>query len=104
MGMIGDIYQGDILKIENIRGYVLVVSGEVYNSDGRIIGCPIVDKAKIGPYHVRVSTEDGINGFVLCENLSVIDLAARGYSKKGRIRLIEIMEISDRLQGFFDYM
>ena len=98
-----DIYQGDILKIENMSYPVLVVSKDFFNRSGEIIGCPILKTGKQGSLHLRLSTA-GHEGFVQCEQLKLFDLNARGYSKKGEISLIDRITVSDTIQGLFEYL
>ena len=98
-----DIYQGDILKIENISEPVLVVSKDFFNSSGEIIGCPIVKAGTPGLLHVRLSSGEH-EGLVHCEKLKHLNLNARGYLKKGEISLADRIVISDTIQGLFEYI
>ena len=95
--------QGDILKIEHIKIPVLVVSKDFFNQTFEIIGCPIYDKGEAGPLHIHVKTED-IEGYVQCEKMSLLDLSVRGYSKIDRIDYSDIINITDAIQGIFDYI
>ena len=94
--------QGDILKIEHIKIPVLVVSKDFFNQTFEIIGCPIYDKGEAGPLHIHVKTED-MEGYVQCEKMSLLDLSVRGYSKIDRIDYSDIINITDAIQGIFDY-
>ncbi len=42
-------------------------------------------------------------GYVLCEQLNLVDLRVRGYKKICEIKMDDIMNISDAIQGIFDY-
>lgn len=95
--------QGDILKIEHIKIPVLVVSKDFFNQTFEIIGCPIYDKGEAGPLHIHVKTED-IEGYVQCEKMSLLDLSVRGYLKIDRIDYSDIINITDAIQGIFDYI
>ncbi len=95
--------QGDILKIEHIKIPVLVVSKDFFNQTFEIIGCPIYDKGEAGPLHIHVKTED-MEGYVQCEKMSLLDLSVRGYSKIDRIDYSDIINITDAIQGIFDYI
>ena len=95
--------QGDILKIEHIKIPVLVVSKDFFNQTFEIIGCPIYDKGDAGPLHIHVKTED-MEGYVQCEKMSLLDLSVRGYSKIDRIDYSDIINITDAIQGIFDYI
>ncbi|MGN1154896.1 MAG: type II toxin-antitoxin system PemK/MazF family toxin [Agathobacter sp.] len=103
MVMVSEIHQGDVLKIENIRHPILVVSKDFFNETGHIIGCPIFTDSIEGALHVHV-VADGINGFVHCEQLAFWDVNVRGYIKVGNIALEDKIDISDTIQGIFDYI
>lgn len=101
--MIEKLHQGDILKIEQIKVPVLVVSKDFFNDSGEIIGCPIVEDSSKGPLHIGISAGE-IEGVVQCEKLAMLDLHVRGYKKLGSLQMIEKMNISDAIQGIFDYI
>ena len=101
--MKNELHQGDILKIENIRVPVLVVSKDFFNQTGEIIGCPIYPAGEAGPLHIPVHT-DRTEGFVQCEKLALMDLNVRGWSRIDRILMADIINITDAVQGIFDYV
>lgn len=97
------LHQGDILKIEKIKHPVLVVSKDFFNTSGAIIGCPIISNSSSGPLHIWTSTEN-VEGYIQCEKLALLDLSIRGYKKVDRLPNSEIINISDAIQGIFEYM
>ncbi len=97
------LHQGDILKIENIRHPVLVVSKDFFNSSGAVIGCPVVKDSMAGPLHIWMSVEDN-EGYIQCEKLALLDLSVRGYKRIGRLPLAEMINISDAIQSIFEYV
>lgn len=97
-----EIRQGDIIKIEHIKQPVLVVSKDFFNSTGQIIGCPIYSDSLEGPLHIQISTKE-MFGYVQCEKIALLDIKVRGYSKIGNLELKDIINISDAIQGIFDY-
>lgn len=97
------LHQGDILKIEQIKHPVLVVSKDFFNTSGEIIGCPIVHNSKSGPLHIWMSAEN-TEGYIQCEKLALLDLSVRGYQKIGRLPLAEMINVSDAIQGIFEYI
>lgn len=97
------LHQGDILKIENIRHPVLVASKDFFNTSGEVIGCPIIHDSKPGPLHIWISAEN-TEGYVHCEKLALLDLSIRGYKKTDRLPVSEIMNVSDAIQGIFEYI
>ena len=101
--MIEELRQGDILKIEKIKFPVLIVSNDFFNKSGEIIGCPIIMNAIEGPLHIFVSTSE-VEGYVLCEQLKLFDLRVRGHKKIDQLKWGEKINISDAVQGIFEYV
>ncbi len=94
------LHQGDILKIDKIVHPVLVASKDFFNSSGEIIGCPIIINSKPGPLHIWMSTK----GYIHCEKLALLDLSIRGYKKTDSLPISEIINVSDAIQGIFEYI
>ena len=97
------LHQGDILKIEKIKHPVLVVSKDFFNTSGEIIGCPIIRNFTSGPLHIWMSTEEN-EGYIQCEKLALLDMSFRGYKKVDRLPISEMVNISDAIQGIFEYV
>lgn len=99
----GRLHQGDILKIEKIKHPVLVVSKDFFNTSGAIIGCPIIRDSMPGPLHIWMATEEN-EGYIQCEKLALLDLTMRGYKKVDRLPISEMINVSDAIQGIFEYV
>ncbi|MBQ7926537.1 MAG: type II toxin-antitoxin system PemK/MazF family toxin [Lachnospiraceae bacterium] len=97
------LHQGDILKIEKINHPVLVVSKDFFNTSGEIIGCPIIKNSTPGPLHIWMAT-DANEGYIHCEKLVLLDLSIRGYKKVDSLPVSEMINISDAIQGIFEYI
>ena len=97
------LHQGDILKIEKIKHPVLVVSKDFFNSSGEVIGCPIIVDSVEGPLHIWISVNE-ISGYVNCEKLALLDMTVRGHKKMDNLPLAEMINISDAIQGIFEYI
>ena len=95
--------QGDIVKIEKIKHPVLVVSKDFFNTSGEIVGCPIIHNSNPGPLHIWMSAENA-EGYIQCEKLALLDLSVRGYKKIDRLPISEMMNVSDAIQGIFEYI
>ena len=52
------IRQGDILKVENLKGYVLVVSNNTFNQYENAIVCPISHDQRETALHIPIETQD----------------------------------------------
>lgn len=96
------IEQGDIITVERMRGCFLVVSKNFFNATEQAILCPIVRDTFIDPLHVKIRTNEA-EGIVMCEQMRMVDLRYRGYKKIGRIPYADIIDITDIIQGIFDY-
>lgn len=101
--VIEELHQGDILKIEHIKHPVLILSKDFFNTSGEIIGCPILEKSLEGPLHIHVATEE-LSGYVQCEKLALLDLTVRGHKKISRLKLNDRINITDAVQGIFEYV
>lgn len=97
------LHQGSILRIEKIKHPVLIVSKDFFNTSGQIIGCPIIKHSTPGPLHIRISAEN-TEGYVQCEKLALLDLSIRGYKKTDKLPILEMINISDAIQGIFEYV
>ena len=97
------LHQGDIIRIEKVKHPVLVVSKDFFNTSGEIIGCPIIVDSVPGPLHIWMSTER-TEGYIQCEKLALLDLTVRGYKKVDRLPIPEMINISDAIQGIFEYI
>lgn len=97
-----DIYQGTILKIENLKYPVFVVSNNYFNKADGIIGCPIAPNGKESATHISIKDKD-IEGIILCEQVRFLDLSVRGFKIISHSELNTTMNIVDIVQGFFDF-
>lgn len=96
------IEQGDILNVGGLNFPVMVVSNDFFNESGKAIVCPILKNAVEGPLHIRLK-DSPVEGYVLCEQVRFVDLAARRFSKLTATHYFDIMDISDAVMGMFDY-
>ena len=91
------------IKVEKIKPPVLVVSKDFFNESGEIIGCPIIADSNEGPLHIWTSTKE-VEGYVQCEKIALLDLSVRGYKIIDSMPLSELINISDAIQGIFEYI
>lgn len=96
------ISRGDILKLEHIKGCVLVVSNNTFNQYENAIVCPISKDQQETALHIPIETSE-VKGTVWCEQLKLLDLRVRGFSKVSELKYEDIMNITDAIQGIFDY-
>ncbi len=98
-----DLNQGDIIRVDRIRPPVLIVSKDYFNHSGEVIGCPIYEKGEAGALHIYICT-DRVSGYVQCEKMALLDMSVRIYVKLDRIHMSDIINITDAIQGIFDYV
>jgi len=96
------IEQGEILKVENIKYPVLVVSKNFFNKTEQAIVCPIIQDKPDDPLHIPFRAEK-LSGTVLCEEMKLMDFRYRGFSLLDRIAYSDIINITDAIQSIFDY-
>lgn len=94
--------QGEIIKVENIKYPLLVVSKDFFNTSGEVVVCPIVENTLEGPLHIYIET-DKIKGYARCEDLKNLDLKARRFKKIDSISIFHLMDIVYAIQSIFDY-
>ena len=95
--------QGDILKVASLPYPIVVVSKNFFNESGLVMACPIVPDAVRGPLRIRCERIRQ-PGFVCCEQVRVVDLKARHFSKTDEIPYDDLIDIVDAIQGVFDYV
>lgn len=103
MVMAETVHQGDILKVDKIKLPVLVVSKDFFNQTGEIIACPVYNAGRDDALHIHIQTQN-MDGYVHCEKLALLDLNARDFVKLNSLHMNDIMNITDAIQGIFDYI
>ena len=74
------VEQGDIIQIEKLKGYFLVVSKDFFNSTEQAIVCPMVKDTFSDPLHIEASGKE-VKGIVMCEQMRLVDLRYRGFKR-----------------------
>ena len=99
-----DFRQGDIIQINGFRQPFVIVSKNSYiKSTGMFHVCPFLTGIKEGPVHISGTGVKGIQGVAVLEQIKLIDPGARTISKTDWLSYRDIMEMSDALQGIFEY-
>lgn len=99
-----DFYQGDIIRISGFRNKFLIVSRNAFIKAANIFHvCPILEMYPEGPLHIAVEGREQTYGTVVCEQIKLIDPAVRGCNRIDRISYEALMNISDAVQGMFEY-
>lgn len=99
-----DFSQGDIIKISGFKNKFLIVSKNAFIKMTNVFHvCPMLDNYVEGPLHIAVEGKERAKGTVICEQVKLIDPAARACTRIDRIPYDSIMNISDAIQGIFEY-
>ena len=98
-------YQGDIIKISGFgqKLFVIVSKNAFIKATSVFHICPMLENVPEGPLHIAVSGKNTISGVVICEQIKMIDPAARSCRRIDSLHYGDIMNISDAIQGMFDY-
>ena len=56
-----------------------------------------------GPLHIWMATEEN-QGYIQCEKLALLDMSVRGYKKVDSLPIAEMINVSDAIQGIFEYI
>ena len=95
--------QGDVLKVPSMSYPFVVVSKNFFNESGLVMGCPILPEAVPGP--LRIYCEKIRKpGYVYCEQMRIVDLNIRRFSKIDSVSLNDLIDIVDAIQSIFDYI
>ena len=98
-------YQGDIIKISGFKRqlFVIVSKNAFINATGIFHVCPMISGIPAGPIHIAVAGKNGESGTVICEQIKAIDPKARGCNRVDCLPYEIIMNVSDTVQGIFEY-
>lgn len=96
--------QGDIIRIEGYdkQLFVIVSKNAFIKATGLFHVCPLLN-ASPGPVHISVCGRDNTEGTVICEQIKLIDTHSRSCRRVDSLAYDEIMNVSDAIQGLFEY-
>ena len=94
--------QGDILRIGRMTQPALVVSNNYFNEEGMVVVCPVEENGIEGALHINIQ-HPSIKGVALCEQLMLVDLRVRRFSKLGAVTHYDVLNITDAVMSIFDY-
>lgn len=96
------VHQGEIILFEGSRQCALVLSRDFFNRSGLAVLCPVMKDVSEDALHIPVHMPD-LEGTAMVEQLKTFDLNKRVYQKIGRLSYDQIQNITDAVQGIFDY-
>ena len=95
--------QGDIITIDGVAYKLLVVSNQEFNDAGGVIVCPILKDVEAGALHIPVDSTR-VKGTAVCEQLKFFQLKKRSFRVIGSISFFQVTDISDAIQGIFEFL
>jgi mRNA-degrading endonuclease toxin of MazEF toxin-antitoxin module len=97
--------QGDIIRISGFKRqlFVIVSKNAFIKATGIFHVCPMLSNIKAGPIHIPVCGKKGESGTVICEQIKAIDPGARGCNRVDFLAYEDIRNVSDAVQGIFEY-
>ena len=99
-----DFSQGDIIKISKLKENMLIVSRNAFiKTTGVFHVCPLLKNYTGGPLHIKVCGIKNTSGTAICEQIKLIDPSARSCTRIDHIPYDALMNISDAIQGIFEY-
>ncbi len=98
-------FQGDIIRIADFKKtlFVVVSNNAFIKATGIFHVCPMIPGVPAGPVHIPVEGRSGESGTVICEQIKAIDPKARACNSVDRLAYEDIMNVSDAVQGIFEY-
>ena len=100
-----DFYQGDIIRISGYKKqlFVIVSKNAFIKATGIFHVCPMIPNIPAGPIHIPVKGKNNKTGTVICEQTKAIDPKARCCNSVDTLAYENIMNVSDTVQGIFEY-
>lgn len=100
-----EFYQGDIIKITDFKKHIFVIVSKnaFIKATGIFHICPVISGIQAGPLHIPVNGKKGESGTVICEQIKLIDPQARGCNRVDSLAYEDILNVSDAVQGIFEY-
>ena len=99
-----EYYQGDMIKITGFKNAFVIVSKNAFIKSTNVFHvCPVLKNYPSGPLHIKVVGKEDTDGIVIYEQVKLIDPSVRGCSKIDRLPYDTIMNVSDAVQGIFEY-
>ena len=106
------VKQGDIiwLDFDPQTGYeqkgrrpAIVVSNESFNNFSKMaIVCPITNKNKDHPFHIKLDERTNTTGVILCDQVRTLDITARNYEFIESLPADILCCVSDIIYGFIE--
>ncbi len=100
-----ELMQGDIIEIDGFakKQFVIVSKNAFIRATGVFHVCPLLKDVAKGPLHINVLGKNKTSGTIICEQIKLIDPAVRNCTRTDLLPYEQIMNVSDAVQGIFEY-
>ncbi|MCR5195879.1 MAG: hypothetical protein K6D38_06140 [Pseudobutyrivibrio sp.] len=95
------VEQGDIIKVEGIKGTAAVISKTGYNQSGCILACPIIAKRTRSSFLVEFPFEGDIR-YIASDSVKQLDISTRGYRVVGQVPLSALIVVIDMINAIIE--
>lgn len=100
-----DFCQGDVIKISGLKDKYIIISNNSFIKNYNCFHiCPTIQGDNESPIHPLIRTNLGSNYLAICEQVKLIDPHGRACTKIGRLDFFDIQNVSDIIQGLFEYI
>jgi mRNA interferase MazF len=106
------VKQGDIIWLDfdpqagheqRGRRPALIVSNESFNNFSRLaIVCPITNREKDHPFHVKLDDRTKTSGVILCDQVRTLDIHARNFEYIEGVTGEILLDVLDIVHGFVE--
>ncbi|MDR1388563.1 MAG: type II toxin-antitoxin system PemK/MazF family toxin [Treponema sp.] len=106
------VKQGDIIWLDfdpqtgreqRGRRPALVVSNKSFNSFSKLaIVCPITNRDKDHPFHIKLDGKTKTSGVILCDQARTLDINARNFEYIETIPEEILLDVIDIVNGFIE--
>jgi mRNA interferase MazF len=106
------VNQGDIIWLDfdpqagreqKDRRPALVVSNGTFNSfSSMVIVCPITNRNRDYPFHIKLDNRTATTGVILCDQVRTLDINVRNYAYREKLPDDLLFEVIDIISGFIE--
>ncbi|GHU39003.1 mRNA-degrading endonuclease [Spirochaetia bacterium] len=106
------VKQGDVIWLDfdpqagheqRGRRPALIVSNESFNNFSKLaIVCPITNRDKDHPFHIKLDNRTKTTGVILCDQVRTLDIDARNFEYIENVANDILLDVLDIVNGFIE--
>jgi mRNA interferase MazF len=106
------VNQGDIIWLDfdpqagheqRGRRPALILSNDSFNNFSKLaIVCPITNRDKDHPFHIKLDDRTKTSGVILCDQVRTLDINARNFEYIENVTGDVLLDVLDIVQGFIE--